>query len=212
MKRLWIIGAGGFGREVYDWAVDVRRHHPRWDIAGFLDDNPEALAGRPCDLPLVGPVENHTFTGDDLAVIAIADPRTRMDISQRLEGRVHWETLIHPSAIIGSHTPIGEGTVICPRVVITTNSKVCEHVHINAFSSVGHDSLIGSFCTLSGHVDICGNVTLDQGVFFGSHATVIPRARVGEFARVGAGSMVLRAVRPNTTVIGVPARTIAALK
>jgi len=47
-------------------------------------------------------------------------------------------------------------------------------------------------------------------VFMGSHASVLPGAVVGDYARVGAGSVVLRKVRPYTTVMGVPAQEIFA--
>ncbi|MBV5335588.1 hypothetical protein JZU48_00760, partial [bacterium] len=44
MKKLLIIGAGGFGRELYVWASQHPDCGRAWTLAGFLDDNPEALA------------------------------------------------------------------------------------------------------------------------------------------------------------------------
>ena len=39
-KKLYIIGAGGFGREV-SWLVErINADTPSWEIAGFIDDNP----------------------------------------------------------------------------------------------------------------------------------------------------------------------------
>lgn len=207
-KRLWILGAGGFGREVYDWACAIRRIQPQWDVAGFLDDNPQALQGRPCDLPLVGPIQGHPFSAGDLAVIAIADPATRERIALGLAGRVEFATLIHPTAIVGSHSSIGEGSVICPGVVITTNARLGAQVHLNLHSTIGHDATLEPFCTLSDHVDICGNVYVERGAFFGSHASATPSVRIGAFARIGAGSVVLRDVASRVTVVGVPARPI----
>ena len=43
MKKLIIVGAGGFGREVYNWAMDVQKVNNEWKIGGFLDKNPRAL-------------------------------------------------------------------------------------------------------------------------------------------------------------------------
>ena len=66
----------------------------------------------------------------------------------------------------------------------------------------------GDGCTLSPHCDLTGRVQLGKGVFLGTHAVVLPGGRVGEFATVGAGSVVLQKVRPHTTVIGVPAKLL----
>ena len=38
VKKLIIIGAGGFGREVV-WLVErINEEHQSWDILGFVDD------------------------------------------------------------------------------------------------------------------------------------------------------------------------------
>ncbi|MHC4504810.1 MAG: transferase, partial [Planctomycetota bacterium] len=58
------------------------------------------------------------------------------------------------------------------------------------------------------HVDINGGAVLEEGVFVGSHGVVLPGAHVGAWARVGAGSVVLRNVPPDTTVFGVPSKPI----
>jgi len=55
-------------------------------------------------------------------------------------------------------------------------------------------------------VDITGGVTLGEGVLVGSHASVLPRLKVGAGAIIGAGSIVVRDVEPGVTVFGVPAR------
>ena len=45
LKSLYIIGAGGFGREVA-WLVErVNKVKPTWDLKGFIDDN-ECLSVR----------------------------------------------------------------------------------------------------------------------------------------------------------------------
>lgn len=39
MNKLYIIGAGGFGREAA-WLVErINEKTPTWDLQGFIDDN-----------------------------------------------------------------------------------------------------------------------------------------------------------------------------
>ena len=41
MKKLYIVGAGGFGREVLWLARRMNEKEAVWNIQGFIDDNPE---------------------------------------------------------------------------------------------------------------------------------------------------------------------------
>ena len=43
MKQLIIVGASGFGRELLQWCKDVQKVKKEWEIAGFIDDNLQAL-------------------------------------------------------------------------------------------------------------------------------------------------------------------------
>jgi len=207
-KRLYIAGAGGFGREVAAWARDFCDTSDDWELVGFLDDKPDALGDFPSDLRVVGNVEAQRFEPRDRVFVAICEPRVKMQIVEKLHGRAQFATIIHPTAIIGPHCKIGVGSILCPGVVLTTNVTIGDHVHLNLQVSVGHDSQIGSFSTLNSHADVTGAVVVEEGVFMGSHAVVLPRGQVGAFSRVGAGSVVLRHVAAGDTVLGVPAHRV----
>lgn len=207
-QRLLIIGAGGFGREVVNWATAWAHARGDVEVAGFLDDNPRALDGAPCDFGVVGGLSQYDFQPHDRAVIAICEPKVKAAIAQRLAGRVEFATIVHPTAIVGSHCRIGAGSILCPNVVLTTNVTLGEHVHLNLSVTVGHDARIGAYSTLNSHSDVTGFAALEEGVFFGSHASILPHGRVGAYARVGAESLVLRRVRAGETVMGVPARRV----
>lgn len=207
-KRMFIAGAGGFGRELITWAADYCEEQGEGDVVGFLDDNPHALGDFPCDWQVVGNLDDFQFEPDDRVIVAVCEPTLKQRIVERLQGRVKFATVIHPSADVGPHCKIGVGCVVCPHVVLTTNVTLGNHVHLNLAVTVGHDAQIGSFATLNSHVDVTGGAIVEEGVFMGSHASVLPKARVGAFARIGAGSVVLRNVRPHETVLGVPAQKV----
>lgn len=209
MNRLLIVGAGGFGREVLCWLLDIPEEERDWEIAGFLDTNPLALKGYTCSYPILGNPLNFDLQEDDRLVCAIGDPKTKLRLCGALKERGgEFFTLVHKTAVIGMRCKIGEGSVVCPGAIITSDVNIGKFVTVNVHASVGHDSMIGDGSTLSGHADVTGFVKIGRGVFLGSHAAVIPKAQVGDFAVVGAGSVVVRRVKPNITVMGVPARQL----
>jgi sugar O-acyltransferase (sialic acid O-acetyltransferase NeuD family) len=210
MKKLIIIGAGGLGREVYNWALDINEKRTEWKFGGFLDKNSNALECYNYSLPIIGSPEDYVPNENDLFVCAIGSTKLRIEICRKLElAGANFATLIHNTAIVGKNTIIGDGCIICPRAVITTDVHIGKHVIINIGATVGHDAVIGDYCTLNGHVDVTGFVKLGKGVFMGSHASVIPDTVVDDFATIGAGSVAVRRVRTGTTVFGIPATTIA---
>jgi sugar O-acyltransferase (sialic acid O-acetyltransferase NeuD family) len=209
VKRLLIIGAGGFGREVLCWARDIEPAQAEWKIGGFLDANPAALDGFDVPLGILGDPAEFAPLETDRYICAIGDPATKQRVVTGLLARnARFVTLIHPSVIVAANCRIGAGCILCPRVVLTTNVTLGRFVTLNVGATVGHDVGMGDWCTVNGHADITGKVSLGEAVFAGSHACVLPGLRVGDRAVVGAGAVVTRNVSAESTMFGVPAKLI----
>lgn len=210
MKNLIIVGAGGFGREVLQWARDVRLDQPPWQIKGFLDDASSRLQAKLASgCPVLGPLDDYAITPDDFFVCGIGSPRLKKTCVERLQARGgRFVSLIHPAAVVGKSVRLGEGCVICPNAVLTADIELGAFVMVNCCSTVGHDARIGNWTTLSAHCDATGGVELGEGVFMGSHASVIPGIKIGDWAVIGAGSTAFWNVPASVTVVGVPAQRI----
>jgi len=101
---------------------------------------------------------------------------------------------IHPGALLGRRLFIDHATGVV----------------------IGETAIVGSDVTLYQGVTLGGtgkgqgkrHPTLCDGVFVGNNANVLGNITVGANSRVGAGSVVLTDVPPNSTVVGVPAHIV----
>jgi sugar O-acyltransferase (sialic acid O-acetyltransferase NeuD family) len=209
--ELILVGAGAFGREVAVWARDAARVHGAWKLRGFLDNRPEALACYGLEEPVLGAPETWQPAPHERFVCTIGDPAGKLKLCRSLEQRgARFATIVHPTAIVGPHCMIGDGSILCPYAVVTTHATLGRHVTLNLHATVGHDAVLGDGCTLNCHADVTGRAVLGEGVFLGSHASVLPGTKVGDYARIAAGSVALDKVSAGATVIGVPARRLPA--
>jgi sugar O-acyltransferase (sialic acid O-acetyltransferase NeuD family) len=209
MIPVYILGAGGFGREVHGWASDHPDCGVKWRIAGFLDDNPEALLTYALPVGICGNIAGHVPEPDALYLCALGSPATKRAVCTRLaETGAKFLTLVHPRALVGPRVSLGEGCVICPGVVITCDVRIDRWVTVNLNSTLGHDVTVGEFSTISSLCDITGFVCVGAGVFLGSRSGVVPSLHIGDDAHVGAGSTVIAGVPSGARVFGVPARRL----
>ena len=101
---------------------------------------------------------------------------------------------IHPAAQLGRRLFIDHATGVV----------------IGETAIVGNDVTIYQGVTLGGTGKQHGkrHPTICDGVFIGNNANVLGNISVGANSRVGAGSVVLNDVPPNSTVVGVPAHIV----
>lgn len=73
MKSLIIIGARGFGREVFDLAKECSGFGSEFYIKGFLDDKKDALVSFSNYPPILDSVEKYKIQENDIFVCALGD-------------------------------------------------------------------------------------------------------------------------------------------
>ena len=213
-KRWLIVGAGGFGREVFSWTSGQLRATQSNFPVGFLDDDPGSLDQFPTlKERWAGRISTYSPQPGDRLLMAIGDPRSKLAVGEmlKLRGAV-FASFAHPTAVIAQDVRIGVGCIICPFAVVCCNVRLGDFVLMNIGSVAGHDSIIGDGCTLSPHSDVAGKVNLKRGVFLGCQTAVLPKTQIGEFARIGAGSVVINHVSPGVSMMGVPAKRISWLQ
>lgn len=207
MKRLFILGCGGFGREIACMLSDHPDFMKKWKVCGFLDKKGRLDEGILASYPVLGSYEGFEFQKDDLIVLAIADTAIKEKLYEQLKERVQFFTFTHPSSKVFDYSTIGTGSVICANCIVSANVKIGKFVTVNSGTQIGHDCQIGDFSSLMSHVDLGGGVCLGTHVFMGTQSMIIPYKTVADRVRIAAGSVVMRQVKsPALTLMGNPAK------
>jgi len=89
-------------------------------------------------------------------------------------------------------------------VVVVFDTRIGRHTTINLNSSIGHDCVIGDFCTIAPGVNITGKVHLGEGAQVQTNATIVPGTSIGAWARVGPGSVVCRMSATGNSSSAIP--------
>lgn len=207
MDNIIIIGAGGFGREVYSWLKDTF-DNKQFKIKGFLTNIPDHLNDfDDINVPILGDENTYKIDSEDKFIFAIGDIDAKKRIVTNLKNKgAKFLNLIHPTAVVAKSAKIGEGVVICPFALVSSHVQLDDFVTMNFYSSCGHDAKVGKYCILSPYATVNGFSILEDEVFLGSHATVTARRKVGYRAKVSANSAVMNDAPPYTFVYGVPGR------
>lgn len=199
-----IAGAGGFGREVLSYIKDLQQAGTACAVKGFIDDNLHALDGRSIAEKILGAIDDYEVQHEDRFVIAVGDCRVRKDIRRRLSAKgAPFFTVIHPLSYIAPRVQLGSGSILCPFTSIGPDAVIGENVVLNTYASCGHDSRIADFCVLSPYAVTNGGVSLDEGVFLGTHAVVAPGKRVGAWSKISAGSVAMRDIEAGSLAAGI---------
>jgi sugar O-acyltransferase (sialic acid O-acetyltransferase NeuD family) len=206
MVDLVIVGAGGFGREVYQWAR-ATFDPAQYRIKGFLSNRPDDLKGLRIEAAVLGDDESYRIEPSDRFLFAIGRPDVKRGMIERLKARgAMFESLIHPTAVVAATAEIGEGVVVCPFCTVSDHVRLEDFVMLNFYASVGHDARIGRYAILSPYATVNGFAVLGEEVFLGSHVTVTAGRTLGEGARVSANVAVHANVPPRTLVYNVSAK------
>lgn len=209
MKHLLIIGARGYGREVYNTAMESIGYGEYFDIKGFLDDKSDALDGYEGYSPIIDSVENYEIDNDDVFVCALGDVKYKkhyVDLIRHKGGEFF--TLIHKTAYIGKNTEIGVGCILSRYDQISCDVKIGDFVTMNHMVIVGHDAEIGDFSHLNCNSFMGGYAKLEKSVTLQTSAKIMPHKKCGNYSTVGVCSVVLRNVKEGKTVYGNPASEI----
>lgn len=208
MKKLYILGAGGFGREVA-WLVErINAVEPTWELAGFIDDDKTTHGKLLGGYPILGGCDHLLSIEEEVwAVCAVGSAKIRKNIVEKIQGHknINFATLIDPSVLLSGRVQVGKGSIICAGTIITVDVRIGSHVIINLDCTIGHDAVLQDFVTVYPSVNISGNVAVNECAELGTGAQIIQGKKIGKETVVGAGAVVVKDLPEKCTAVGSPA-------
>lgn len=214
-QKIVLFGAGGWGKEVAELIAEVNRRKPTYHLLGFIVEEQYYKPNQMINgLPLLGTERwllEHKEEVFCNCTIGVAKEKARIQKSLMEKG-VRFETIKAWNAVVPETTEVGVGCILSKRVELSVNCKIGDGVLLNAGVMVGHDTTIGDYTCIMPTTDISGNCQIGREVTIGGHVYLIPKRKVGDRAKIAAGSIVFTNVKSGTTVLGNPAKRMEGLE
>jgi sugar O-acyltransferase (sialic acid O-acetyltransferase NeuD family) len=115
---------------------------------------------------------------------------------------------IHQQAYISGSSTIGHGNFVDAGVLINAHAQIGSHNIFHAQCALDAEVGLKEFVEVGLGSNIGANVKIGKGVFIGAGVTIVAGVNIGDYARIGAGSVVIADVGKNETVFGNPARKV----
>jgi len=124
---------------------------------------------------------------------------------------------IMSNCFIGKNCNIGQNVVISPEVVLGNNVKVQNNVSIYTGVICEDDVFLGPSMVFTNVINprsavnrrgIYEKTLVKKGASIGANATIVCGNDIGEYAFIGAGTVVTKYVKPYALVVGNPSRQI----
>lgn len=146
--------------------------------------------------------------------VAVANSAIREKLVNKLDNDgIHSWAVMASNLVTMDDIELGEGSILCPSVTLTSNIRIGRSFHANIYSYVEHDCQIGDFVTFAPRVSCNGNVRIEDHAYIGAGAVIKQGTPdkplvIGRCATVGMGAVVTKDVPPGAVVVGNPARPL----
>ncbi len=203
-----IYGANGYGREVMPL---LKESVKTGSSVVFVDDSLHGIEVSNCNV-----LSYDDFSKLDVKNkfinVAISNSKVREKlVNSCLYDGFELFTLTASNVVIMDNVTLGEGSILCPFVTLTSDIVIGQSFHANIYSYVAHDCVIGDYVTFAPGVMCNGNVVVEDHAYIGTGAIIkqgLPGKPIviGKGATVGMGAVVTKSVDAGITVVGNPAK------
>ncbi len=207
--KIYLLGAAN--PETVRMIRAMQRSSPSLVFPGLLDNDPAKHGTKFYDLPVLGGVEAiPELAGPDVGFVSLITGSTRARYESGRAIVAAGGTLtnfIHPSVDL-TCTRWGTGNYIQEAVITQAEVNVGDNCSIHIGALIAHETSIGNSVFIAHAVSVSGCCNIGDGTFIGTNATILPRIKIGKWATIGAGSVVIADIPDYAVAVGNPAKVI----
>lgn len=208
MKHVYILGAGGLGRELLAVLRTDAAFGRDWVVTGFVDSRPELKGAEIDGIPVVGGPNDVLISTSSEFVVALGDVKLKKQLVDAIVDRGGKFISTRTACRIGERSKIG-AAVFQLNAFVSVDCTVEDYVYLDSASVLGHDTFIGRYSHVGSGAFIGGRVHVGECVTIHPRSVVAQGVTVGDGATIGLGAVVLRDVPSNATVVGNPSKVVA---
>lgn len=206
MKKIVLVGGGGFAKEVCEIA-QLCGH----DVVAYVGTRQDVL-----NRPYWGERDALAAHHGEFDAVCIAFGATDRKSAVSRAATVAWLAqqgyaslpLVSPAARIAQGATVGDGSIVAHGAVLSVDCRLGGHCIVNTNAVIGHDAHIASNVTVAPVAFIGGNAAVGADSLIGPGAIVLERRVIGERVVVGMGATVARDVADGATVVPLRSKVV----
>jgi sugar O-acyltransferase (sialic acid O-acetyltransferase NeuD family) len=206
MEKAIIVGAGTYGQVYYEYL------NHKYKIQGFIDDDKTLHGEKVSEIYVLGGLDylEKNIDKNVSVFVPIGNNKLRVNLLEKIE---KWgyktPSFIHENVCIHSSVKVGKAVYILPSTSIMPLTKIEDYVMISLGVNVAHHAVLSKGVFLSQGSNIGALINVGENTFCGIASTVMTGVKkIGNNSMLGAGTVVIKCIPNNATVVGNPGRVI----
>lgn len=206
---LFLCGAGN--AEGVRLAMRVNEKESRWEKIVILDDDETKKGKSIIGVNIVGSFDLLTHadpaTSEVVNLVARTTTKRFAALKKIKEYNIPLTSLIDPNVDIWGVNFKGDITIY-QNVTFSAGAFIDEGSVVFTGAVVGHGCKVGKYCVIAPGAVLNARVELEDGVYMGTNASILPDLKVGAWATIGINSAIVQNVPGGATAMGVPAEIV----
>jgi len=202
MKKVYIIGAGGFAAELTDYIFQNNKiNSEKLEIVGYFDIDKRTYDNYSFKKPFLGDEKKYKFNDNDNVLIAIGNIQIRKKIIKFFyKQKINFLNFVHYTSHLSSDSTLGIGNIICPYVIVGPNTNIGNFNLINYSCGIPHDNTLGNNNIFSPNCQLTGFTEIGNDNLFGVSTGSKPNIIIGNNNKIQPGIIVDRNIKNNMLV------------
>lgn len=182
--------------------------HLRFGNTKFAYPSKHSFKGRPLIEDSFWYANAAKYPVDGFIIALDQNEERTIHINEALARDVNLVNAIHPSVKILGDVSIGQNCILHAGAIVGYKVILGNGVILNTGSQLDHHVVVEDGVTIDPGCVVAGNVLIKKFATLHTSTTVINKIVIGAKSVTGAGSVVIRDVQENSTVVGVPAKPL----